>query len=157
MRQSRPAAVWCHCGEIIVLMRPKQMSVGCRARCYDARELALHQLLSDPRIAKKLVKRELTRIVTPGTLSDAHLLRSHENNYLAAVARSGQRSGVAHVDISTGEFRVTEVDPHEVAGTLEHLGAREVLFPADLPLLTGENPAARFLRTELEDWIFSFD
>jgi DNA mismatch repair protein MutS len=119
--------------------------------------VAICDQMEDPAVAKKLVKREVTRIVTPGTLSDAHLLRSHENNYLAAVARSGQRSGVAHVDVSTGEFRVTEVDAAEVAGTLEHLGAREVLFPSDLPLLAGENPATRFLRTELEDWIFSFD
>src|ERR1700682_4402080 len=59
---------------------------------------------------KKLVKREVTRIVTPGTATDAHLLRSHENNYLAAVARNGTRAGLAHVDISTGEFRVTDLD-----------------------------------------------
>ena len=87
-------------------------------------------------MAKKLVKREVTRIVTPGTATDAHLLRSHENNYLAAVARTAQRAGVAHVDISTGEFRVTEMDAAEVAGALEHLGAREVLFP-------GRSAAAR--------------
>src|SRR6202171_5037550 len=59
---------------------------------------------------KKLVKREITRIVTPGTATDAHLLRSHENNYLAAVARNSARAGLAHVDISTGEFRVTDLD-----------------------------------------------
>src|SRR5215472_16905582 len=88
--------------------------------------VAICDQMEDPAVAKKLVKREVTRIVTPGTLSDAHLLRSHENNYLAAVARAGQRSGVAHVDISTGEFRVTEVHPQDVAGALEHLGAREV-------------------------------
>src|SRR5437764_8136935 len=119
--------------------------------------VAICDQVEDPALAKKLVKREVTRIVTPGTATEAHLLRSHENNYLAAVARSGQRSGVAHVDVSTGEFRVTEVDSTEVAGALEHLGAREVLFPADLPLLTAESPATRFLRTEMEDWIFSFD
>lgn len=119
--------------------------------------VAICDQMEDPAVAKKLVKREVTRIVTPGTATDAHLLRSHENNYLAAVARSAQRAGVAHVDVSTGEFRVTEIEAADVGGTLEHLGAREVLFPADLPLLTGENPATRFLRTELEEWIFSFD
>jgi DNA mismatch repair protein MutS len=119
--------------------------------------VAICDQMEDAAVAKKLVKREVTRIVTPGTATDAHLLRSHENNYLAAVARSGPRAGVAHVDVSTGEFRVTELDTGEVSGALEHLGAREVLFPADLPLLTGGNPATRFLRTELEDWIFSFD
>src|SRR5271169_216288 len=59
---------------------------------------------------KKLVRREVTRIVTPGTATDAHLLRSHENNYLAAVARSAAKAGLAYVDVSTGEFRATECD-----------------------------------------------
>ena len=119
--------------------------------------VAICDQMEEPSAATKLVKREVTRIVTPGTATDSHLLRSHENNYLAAVARADARAGVAHVDVSTGEFRVTEIDAAEVAAALEHLGAREVLFPSDLPLLTGDSPAARFLRTELEDWIFSFD
>src|SRR6266852_4151799 len=106
---------------------------------------------------KKLVKREITRIVTPGTATDAHLLRSHENNYLAAVARSGARAGIAHVDVSTGEFKVTELETAEVQAALEHLGAREVLFPADLPLFASQEKSTRYLRTDLEDWIFSFD
>src|ERR1051326_1659359 len=72
--------------------------------------VAICDQMEDPAVAKKLVKREVTRIVTPGTATDAHLLRSHENNYLAAVARTGGRAGVAHVDVSTGEFRVTELD-----------------------------------------------
>jgi DNA mismatch repair protein MutS len=106
---------------------------------------------------KKLVKREITRIVTPGTATDAHLLRSHENNYLAAVARNGIRAGLAHVDVSTGEFKVTELETSEVTAALEHLGAREVLFPADLPLFASQEKHTRYLRTELEDWIFSYD
>ncbi len=106
---------------------------------------------------KKLVKREVTRIVTPGTATDAHLLRSHENNYLAAVARNGNRAGLAHVDISTGEFRVTELEATEIPAALEHLGAREVLFAADLPLFASQEKSTRYLRTELEDWIFSYD
>ncbi len=106
---------------------------------------------------KKLVKREITRIVTPGTATDAHLLRSHENNYLAAVARSGTRAGLAYVDVSTGEFRATELEASEVPAALEHLGAREVLFASDLPLFTGQDKNSRYLRTELEDWIFSLD
>src|SRR5579872_6209572 len=106
---------------------------------------------------KKLVKREVTRIVTPGTATDAHLLRSHENNYLAAVARSGTRAGLAYVDVSTGEFRATELEASEVPAALEHLAAREVLFAADLPLFAGHDKTSRYLRTELEDWIFSLD
>ena len=71
--------------------------------------VAICDQMEVPSAATKLVKREVTRIVTPGTATDAHLLRSHENNYLAAVARNGARAGLAHVDISTGEFRVTEM------------------------------------------------
>src|SRR5579871_5405036 len=120
--------------------------------------VAICDQMEDPKFAKKLVKREITRVVTPGTAMDASLVRPRENNYLAAVARAGARSGVAHVDISTGEFRVTEMEPAEVPGALEHLGAREVLFPADLPLFNGDERAPlRFVRTDLEDWVFTAD
>ena len=120
--------------------------------------VAICDQVEDPRLAKKLVKREVTRIVTPGTAMDANLVRSRENNYLAAVANADGRSAVAHVDLSTGEFRVTEMEPAEVSGALEHLGAREVLFPGDLPLLAGADRAGpRFVRTEIEEWVFSAD
>jgi DNA mismatch repair protein MutS len=120
--------------------------------------VAICEQMEDPKVAKKLVKREVTRIVTPGTAMDPNLVRSRENNFLAAVAKVGNRSGLAHVDISTGEFRVTELDHAEVAGAIEGLSAREVLFPADLPLLTSEDRTGpRFVRTELEEWIFTFD
>ena len=122
--------------------------------------VAICDQMEDPKLAKKLVRREITRVVTPGTAMDANLVRSRENNYLAAVARSGTRSAVAYVDVSTGEFRVTELNPLEVPGLLEQLGAREVLFPGDLPLLSGDTTseaAPRFVRTELEEWIFTQD
>src|SRR5271165_6624870 len=76
--------------------------------------VAICDQMEDAGPGKKLVKREITRIVTPGTATDAHLLRSHENNYLAAVARSGTRAGLAYVDVSTGEFRATELEASEV-------------------------------------------
>jgi DNA mismatch repair protein MutS len=119
--------------------------------------VAICDQMEDPAVAKKLVKREITRVITPGTATDSLALRSHENNYLAAVSRLGNRAGVAHVDVSTGEFRVTEMDASEVNAAIEQLGAREVLYPADLPLLANEDHGPRYLRTDLEDWIFSFD
>jgi DNA mismatch repair protein MutS len=119
--------------------------------------VAICDQMEDPKLAKKLVKREITRIVTPGTAMDANLVRARENNYLAAVAQAGERAAVAHVDLSTGEFRVTEVEPAEVGGVLEQLGAREVLFPGELPLLEQERANPRFTRTELEEWIFTAD
>jgi DNA mismatch repair protein MutS len=99
---------------------------------------------------KKLVKREVTRVVTPGTAMEPSLLRSHENNYLAAVCRNGARAGLAHVDISTGEFRATELDAMEVNAALENLNVREVLAAEAVADLRG-------FRTTLEDWIFSLD
>jgi len=120
--------------------------------------VAVCDQMEDPRLAKKLVKREITRVVTPGTAMDAALVRSHENNYLAAVARVDGRSGVAYVDLSTGEFRTTEMDAAEVSGAIEQLGAREVLAAADLPLLAAaERTGPRFVRTELEEWVFTPD
>jgi DNA mismatch repair protein MutS len=121
--------------------------------------VAICDQMEDPKFAKKLVKRELTRIVTPGTAMDASLVRSRENNYLAAVARANGRSSVAHVDVSTGEFRVTELAETDVPAALEQLAAREVLFPGSLPLLLNDGALAgpRFVRTELEEWIFTAD
>ena len=120
--------------------------------------VAICDQMEDPKLAKKLVKRELTRVVTPGTAMDAALVRSHENNYLAAVARVEGKSGVAYVDLSTGEFRATEMDASEVAAALEQLGAREVLVAGGLPLLAqAERPGTRFVATELEDWVFTPD
>ncbi len=114
--------------------------------------VAICDQVEDPRFAKKLVKRELTRIVTPGTVTETGLLRPHENNYLAAVASGGKRAGLAHVDVSTGEFRATELDEQEIAPAIEHLGAREVLCPSGLPL-----PGVAALRTELDGWVFTPD
>lgn len=99
---------------------------------------------------KKLVKRELTRVVTPGTATESSLLRSHENNYLAAVCRNGTRAGIAHVDVSTGEFHATELDVADVNAALENLNVREVLTPESVSDVPG-------VRTALEDWIFSLD
>ncbi len=112
--------------------------------------VAICDQVEDPKLARKLVKRELTRIVTPGTATETHLLDPHENNYLAAVARQAGRAGLAYVDISTGEFRATEIDSTDVGAMLETLNVREVLLPA------GAEPLPGF-RTELEDWIFSYD
>src|SRR5579871_3092645 len=83
--------------------------------------VAICDQTEDPRFAKKLVKREVTRVVTPGTAMNA---RSHENNFLAAVFADHTHAGLAHVglayvDVSTGEFRATEVAMSELGPVLE--------------------------------------
>src|SRR3974390_2712273 len=114
-------------------------------------KVAICEQMEDPRLAKKLVRREVTRIVTPGTATESSLLRSHENNYLAAVYPDGARAGLAHVDVSTGEFRSTEIDAADAAAALESLNAREVLVPGE------KRFNAPCLQTEAEPWVFGFD
>ncbi|HEX3880735.1 MAG TPA: DNA mismatch repair protein MutS [Bryobacteraceae bacterium] len=120
--------------------------------------VAICDQMEDAKLTKKLVKREVTRVLTPGTAIDSNLVRPRENNYLAAVARVNGRAGLAHVDVSTGEFRVTELEPTEVSAAIEHLSAREVLFPGDLLFPAADDRAApRFVRTEVEEWVFTPD
>lgn len=113
--------------------------------------VAVCEQTEDPRFAKKLVKREIARIVTPGTATEANLLRSRENNYLAATALNGLRAALAHVDISTGEFKVTELDADEVPGALESLNARELLVDEKATV------TAECMQTRVDSWIFSGD
>ncbi len=118
--------------------------------------VAICDQVEDPRFARKLVKREITRIVTPGTVTESALLRSRENNYLAAVAQEAGRAGIAHVDVSTGEFRVTEIDPSEAPAAVEQLGAREVLIPSDSKRSYASAGSAP-LHTEVDAWAFAHD
>jgi DNA mismatch repair protein MutS len=113
--------------------------------------VAICEQMEEPGPGKKLVRRELTRIVTPGTATEASLLRSHENNFLAAVFAKGERTGLAYVDISTGEFRATELPNAEVLASLETLNVREVIYPEGRPV------GARCLETPVETWVFGPD
>ncbi len=113
--------------------------------------VAICDQMEAPSKATKLVRREITRIVTPGTTTATAVLRSHENNYLAAVHISGAQAGVAHVDVSTGEFRVTEMPVGDVPPYLENLGAREVLVAEGVKL------GGAALETSVEPWVFAAD
>ena len=113
--------------------------------------VAICEQMEPPSPGKKIVRREITRIITPGTATDANMLRSRENNYLAAVLRKGSRAGLAYVDVSTGEFRSTELPLEEIAPQLESLNVREVLAA------TGVEWAGVRTRTDLEAWIFDTD
>ena len=116
--------------------------------------VAICDQVEDPKTTKKLVRREITRIVTPGTVTESALLKSHENNYLAALCAKGARAGLAYVDVSTGEFRATELDRGDAAPSLEQLNVRELLVagPGD-----GDAPAGRWVTTPVEAWTFTFD
>src|SRR5277367_6715414 len=113
--------------------------------------VAICDQMEEAGAGKKLVRREVTRIVTPGTAMNAGVLRSHENNYLAAVFADTTRAGVAHVDISTGEFRATEIDVLEISSALESLNTKESLAPS------GSNLKLPCLKTDVEPWVFGPD
>src|SRR5208282_4417413 len=101
-------------------------------------KVAVCEQVEDARMAKTLVRREVTRVVTPGTAADSSL-NAEDNNFLAAVATIGDRVGFAALDLSTGEFRATEF-AGEWAGRriqeeLEQLRPKEMLYGSSAPLL----------------------
>src|SRR5215471_5096155 len=100
-------------------------------------KVAICDQMEDPRFAKKLVRREVTRVLTPGTALDGSI-GSEENNFLAALARASSAVGLAALDLSTGEFRATEFRGTEaerrILEELQQLRPREVLYPSGLPL-----------------------
>ncbi len=140
-------------------------------------KVAICEQMEDPRIAKKLVKREVTRVVTPGTAADSQL-GAEENNFLACVASSKDVIGFAALDLSTGEFRATEFRgadaDRRIREELLVLRPREVLFASSMPLfdLPRQQSAvpvaaaaprlaslenATWAETPLEDWVFAPD
>jgi len=100
-------------------------------------KVAICEQMEDPRFAKTLVKREVTRVVTPGTAADAQL-GAEENSFLACVAQQGEVLGLAVLDLSTGEFRATEFRWGDAARRVREellvLRPREVLFASSQPL-----------------------
>lgn len=115
--------------------------------------VAICEQVEDPRFAKKLVRREITRVVTPGTAVESAVLQTKENNYLAAILSKGDQRGLAFVDLSTGEFRSTELQAAEAGALLESLNPREVLYPQGAPPPALDNTVCL---TALDDWVFSY-
>ena len=92
-------------------------------------KVAICEQVEDPKTAIGVVKREVVRIVTPGTVIEANLLSEKKNNYLAAVSREGNKYGLAYVDASTGEFRVTEVtDAEKLHDEINRINPSEILM-----------------------------
>jgi DNA mismatch repair protein MutS len=109
---------------------PYHSSQGYIAKLISAgHKVAICEQVEDPKTAKGIVKREVVKVVTPGLITDVDTLDPKENNYLMAVVHGDHGYGVAHVDITTGEFRVTEVEGiAQVESELGSLSPREVLL-----------------------------
>ncbi|HZQ36804.1 MAG TPA: DNA mismatch repair protein MutS, partial [Dehalococcoidia bacterium] len=108
-------------------------------------KVAVCEQMADPATTKGLVPREVTRVVTPGTVLDEQLLEAGANNYLAAAVCDGERAGLAAIDVSTGQFTTAELPALELAAELLRLAPRELLTAGALPELPGSLPSAAAL------------
>ena len=127
----------------------KLLQAGCKVAMCEQTEEA---------VPGKLVNREVTQILSPGTHFDEQILTAERNNYLAALSRQGKVFGLAVIDLTTGDFRTTEVDsPIALQAELERLKPAEIVHP------TGENRlfealgGIRAVVNEHEDWVFAVD
>jgi DNA mismatch repair protein MutS len=131
----------------------KLIRAGCKA--------AVCEQMEDPASVKGIVRREVTRVITPGTVTEENILDSSRNNYLAAIFK-GSAWGLALLDLSTGEFTVEELPgPEALRDLLRRVAPSECLVsvsqkaePAVAGVLSGAGIAAV---TEAEDWTFSHD
>ena len=119
--------------------------------------VAICEQLEDPKLAKKIVKRGITELVTPGVSLNDNVLEHKENNFLAAVHIHKSISGVAFLDISTGEFLVAEGSHTYADQLLSNFAPKEVLFEKGKTNECRERFGSRFYTYKLDDWIFRID
>ena len=129
-------------------------------------KVAICDQMEAPQKGVKLVKREVTRVITPGTITDTNVLSPGENNFLLALTDVEEQLGCAFLDISTGELRASQfAGPDRWSRLLldvEHFSPREVLFPEKLKdgmgrLDNGASGAGGIAKTPMDDWLFDSD
>lgn len=124
------------------------------------RRVAICDQLEDPKLTKKLVKRGITELVTPGVVLGDNVLRSKENNYLAALYLPSGEEGpgsIAFLDISTGEFVVSEGSPEHLEKLLSSYQPKEVLVERSTRSLLDRLFSYRGFVFEVEDWSFAVE
>ena len=122
----------------------------------SGKRVAICEQLEDPKLTKKLVKRGITELVTPGVSIDDNILDHKENNFLAGVhfGKNGT-CGVAFLDISTGEFLTAEGNYDYIDKLLGNFQPKEILFERSKRKIFEEHFGNRYFTFELEDWIFT--
>jgi DNA mismatch repair protein MutS len=120
--------------------------------------VAICEQIEDPKLAKGVVKRDVIQVVTPGTVTDERLLESVRNNYLSALSIMDNRYGMASVDVSTGEFVVTEFEPEKLLEEVHSIAPSEILISEEQEE-TFKSVLNRsqlsLLITQREEWIFT--
>ena len=121
------------------------------------KRVAICEQLEDPKATKKLVKRGITELVTPGVAMNDNVLSHRENNFLAAIHQGKKHTGVAFLDISTGEFLTAEGSADYVDKIMANMAPKELLVQRGLKERTASELTDRYLMFELDDWIFTAD
>ena len=119
------------------------------------KRVAICDQLEDPKMTKKLVKRGITELVTPGVSINDNILNYKENNFLAAVHFGKAACGIAFLDISTGEFLTAEGPFDYVDKLLNNFAPKEVLFERGKRGMFEGNFGSKFFTFELDDWVFT--
>ncbi|MDR2086340.1 MAG: DNA mismatch repair protein MutS [Dysgonamonadaceae bacterium] len=121
------------------------------------KRVAICDQLEDPKLTKKIVKRGITELVTPGVSINDNVLNHKENNFLAAVHFNKSICGVAFLDISTGEFLTAEGTVNYVDKLINNFAPKEVLLERSKKKQFEEAFGAKLLTFEMEDWVFTED
>ena len=128
---------------------PKLIRAGLRVAVCDQ--------LEDPKATKGIVKRGVTDLVTPGVAMHDQVLEKKENNYLAAIHFERKRAGIALLDISTGEFLISEGSIDYIKKILNNLSPNEILFNKQKYSLFTENFGSKFYCYGIDEWVFNLD
>ncbi len=121
------------------------------------KRVAICDQLEDPKMTKKLVKRGITELVTPGVSINDTVLNHKENNFLAAVHFEKNTCGISFLDISTGEFMTAEGTTDYIDKLLNNFSPKEVLIERNSKKRFEELFGSRFFTFEMDDWIFTAD
>jgi DNA mismatch repair protein MutS len=121
----------------------------------SGKRVAICDQLEDPKTTKKLVKRGITELVTPGISINSNILNYKENNFLAAVHFGKAACGVAFLDISTGEFLTAEGTYDYVDKLLNNFAPKEIVYERGKKELFQQNFGTKFFTYELDDWVFT--
>ena len=128
---------------------PKLVRAGLR--------VAICEQLEDPKLAKTIVKRGITELVTPGVSTNDKVLEQKENNFLAGIHLTDNKIGISFVDISTGEFYVAEGNATYIDKLLQNFKPSEIVIQKNKTTAFKEQFGEKILLTAFDDWVFTTD
>lgn len=125
-------------------------------------KVAICEQVEDPKAAKGIVRREVIRVVTPGTFADTAQLQPKTHQYLCGIILEGGQAGISFADLTTGDFRLSQfpLEPHQINlwEEIETHAPTELIFPMSFqPEGSASGDLAAIVKTPLEDWIFEPD